>query len=216
MENYFYRQLSKDAQAFVDEIEREIPNEIQIIQRKEKNNYGCSCTANSATIFAPRLDRLRSGPVIHELLHIKRVVIENIPALEVADHKLGDENFSRNIGELDNAIEHLAIVHHEICLWPDRKGYWGKILHRELRCLSARKIIDGDAKGHAILCWSLVKRSVPSKKLLRDWQAFLDINGIFYLIDTCSDIILKASSKQEIAEVLLPAIGIPLSDIDIF
>jgi hypothetical protein len=124
MEKQYLSKLSEDVKSKVYFIEKHIQSEIKVTINSNLRSMAC-LTRRPVTIITPSEQYFNSGSVLHELLHIKRILLNDVPVLDIADDENdSDKHFKYEIESIDNNIEHLFIIPIEIDLMPNRKDYW--------------------------------------------------------------------------------------------
>lgn len=159
--------------AMVDELEAETALQIEVTvdpaQAKgrpdEPDPLACQMSASCARILVPAEGYFPAGSVLHELLHLQRVLVEGVPRLVVAD-TLSDELWSpRLVDSLvaqDNALEHLVIVPREMDLLPERRDYWEAKMVRVWGDLAAAGMGSlADRREAALANWFFLRHVLP-------------------------------------------------------
>lgn len=115
-------QLESDTIQLVLLIETHIDREIVVREVPMRNNLGCEI--ENTTILVPE-NKFPDSSVLHELLHIRRFIVDNVPQLVVCNaYNIINPKFESSVTKLDNNIEHLYIVPEELSLRPNRRTYW--------------------------------------------------------------------------------------------
>ena len=108
MDKKYLDQLSSDTIQLVFLIETHIDREIVVREVPERKNLGCEI--ENYTILTPQ-DKFPDSSVLHELLHIRRFLVDGVPRLVVcAEYDPVDPSFETRVTKLDNNFEHLFIV----------------------------------------------------------------------------------------------------------
>jgi len=137
MDTIFKAQLPLEIVTLVDSIESFAKREISI----EVNTRPPSPTSpnpdspvtritpTEATILLRSRDLFRQHDVLHELLHIERMWVEQIPQLMARDDPrilVSHGARSKIAGDIENALEHLVIVPREANYGFDPFPYWNE------------------------------------------------------------------------------------------
>lgn len=136
MDTFFKTQLPPDIAKLVDDIEsfarREILVEVDTrpVSPSSPNpdRLAVHVTPTEARILLRSRDVFRPHDVLHELLHIERLWVEQIPQLLPIHDPHG--NRSRIAGDIENALEHLVIVPREANYGFDPYPYWNETSRR--------------------------------------------------------------------------------------
>jgi len=122
MNTEYLDKLVSDTRQLVLLIETHI--ETQIIVREVPTREHLGCEIENATILTPE-NRFPDSSVLHELLHIRRFRVDDVPRLAVCNaFDFADPTFATRVTDLDNNLEHLFIVPEELSLRPNRRTYW--------------------------------------------------------------------------------------------
>lgn len=122
MNKKYLDQLVSDTIQLVLLIETHIEREIIVREVPMRKNLGYEI--ENTTILTPE-DKFPDSSVLHELLHIRRFAVDDVPQLAVCNaFDFGDPNFETRVTALDNNLEHLFIVPEELSLRPNRRKYW--------------------------------------------------------------------------------------------
>lgn len=133
MDSEYFEKLSKDNQYLVNSLEKQTNKPISVVIDQSKDSMGCD--VNLLRLLTPSKEYFNDGSVLHELLHIKRILIDEIPKLTIndTDNTNNPEYISQKlVYEIDNIIEHLCIIPEEIEAIPERKEYWETQINNEL------------------------------------------------------------------------------------
>lgn len=122
MNKKYLDQLASDTRQLVLQIETHIEKEIIVREVPNRTNLGCEI--ENATNLTPE-NNFPDPSVLHELLHIRRFAVDDMPQVAVCDSfDFADPNFETRVTKLDNNLEHLFIVPEELSLRPNRRTYW--------------------------------------------------------------------------------------------
>lgn len=158
--------------AMVDEAEAAMALEIEVTvdpaQAKgcpgEPDPLACQMSASFARVLVPTEGYFPAGSVLHELLHLRRVLVEGVPRLVVAD-TLPDELWSLRLVDTlvaqDNALEHLVIVPREVEVLPERRAYWEAKMVRIWSDLAAGMGSPADQREAALANWFFLRHVLP-------------------------------------------------------
>lgn len=138
MQQVHLSRLSPDLRAFVQDVETQSGLVIQVSLDADLNTGGpfgngklkVDIDVNTVTLHAPTNGYFPDGAVRHEVLHVRRIHVEKVPRLSLAEHVNLAPEFEKGLVQVDNALEHLAIVPTELALHPERREHWEAVMHR--------------------------------------------------------------------------------------
>lgn len=147
----------------------------------EPDPLACQMSASFARILVPAEGYFPAGSVLHELLHLRRILVEGVPRLVVAD-TLSDELWSlRLVDRLvaqDNALEHLVIVPREVEVLPERRAYWEAKMVRIWSDLAAGLGSPADQREVALANWFFLRQVLPGSPSTAKAEAVLSNLGL--------------------------------------
>ena len=133
-------------------------------QRTNRTSFTCNMSAYHARIITPSVGLFSYDSVFHELLHIRRHLVNNIPRL-AASENIPDGEWSPLIEDCitahDNALEHLAIVPIEINKLPSRREYWENKIKPAWPHLATASIFNEEVKHSALAEWIFLRHVFP-------------------------------------------------------
>jgi len=133
MDAHFLTILDKDNQSEIESIEEAINTDILVKTEDGRTNLGCTLSQQSPVILIPNDNFFPDSSVFHELLHIRRFYVENVPKIIVCDnYDFHDFDFESNIASIDNELEHLIIVPNELESYPRRKQRWEQLINTKI------------------------------------------------------------------------------------
>jgi len=136
MDTFYKAQLPRGVAALVDRIERFAKREIAVeVDDRPRSptspnpdSLAARVTPTSATILLRSKDVFPPHDVLHELLHIERLWVEEIPQLVPRHDPKGTR--SKIATDIENALEHLIIVPREANYGFDPYPYWNETSRR--------------------------------------------------------------------------------------
>jgi hypothetical protein len=184
MQHEFLFRLSETVRNFVLEIEDAAGIKIHVVQDTRLNNGGPGGSGNLEIIieaqrvhlFAPTNGYFPEGAVRHEVLHVQRFHLDGVPKLALADAVDWDKPFSDALGQIDNAIEHIAIVPIELEHHPERRAHWEAVMTNV--CVNLHTVPDDERCLAVCLHWSFMSQVFPDSQnfqLLRDYASEFDL-----------------------------------------
>lgn len=151
MNKKYLDQLLSDTKKLVLLIETHMERDIAVREVPMRKNLGCEI--QNATILTPE-GKFPDSSVLHELIHIRRFKVDDVPHLVVCDEfDFGDPNFETKVIKLDNNLEHLFIVPEEIRLRPNRITYWEDRLRHAIKTQENSGLDVNRHGGDAVVNW---------------------------------------------------------------
>jgi hypothetical protein len=219
VDNGYRNRLSSDIQQFVEEIEAAVGFEIMVEVRAPENEarqqgrrtLKCEVDPHGARIIIPEVDHFPETSVLHELLHIRRFLVEKVPRLIICDdYEPSSPEFEQALTGLDNSIEHLIIVPKELAMKPERESYWVRIMRRALDELRTDCLSVDDQKR------MLLQHGVFVTTVLKDPQLAADFGCLVehFSIPQRAAAILTAvqtavHSKEQLAKAFVTQLNLP-------
>jgi len=209
MQPEFLARLSASVQEFVLEVERESGVAINVYIDPKQNKGGTAgqgklavvINAQSAQILVPTNSYFPDGAVRHEVLHVKRFLVECVPKLTLADDEDWDKDFSDALGALDNAIEHLVIVPLELEHHPERRKHWESVMKDV--CLDLSQVPEGERRLVVCLHWTFIRRVLPSSPMTDVIRDFAVDHGLLEMANRFFEqFISAAESKEELIRLI--------------
>jgi hypothetical protein len=226
MESLYLEQLGPDVRRFAGRIEQEADIEIGIRVEPARidrcNSLACEVDEEGAVILVPTPGHFPDGAALHELLHIERFLVQGVPRIEACesfpDWSPGLETALRS---LDNRIEHLVIVPHELRSRPDRRDHWERVMRNALDDLPGAGIADYDRRRLAMMDWAFAVHVLPPSDLRDRYSEYLDALGVSIEARIFLGAIVPAlDSKEDLVRLCFEHLELPrgcavLSYIDI-
>ena len=133
------RLLYPTVQELVDRLESIAETDILVLPTSarpaiEQPHIGVSSQVSScqvdefgATIYVPNLRSPNGAGMIHELLHLQRLWIEEIPQVFPAKGLEDDMHFAQLVEIVENSLEHLSEIQRERLYVLDTREYWHEV-----------------------------------------------------------------------------------------
>jgi hypothetical protein len=206
MKKTYLCRLGSEIQALVEDIERRSGIEICVetddsrVGRNvgEPDPLACVIDESEARLLVPSSTELSDGPVLHELLHIHRFLVEGVPQISVCEDRW-TPHLEQVFAQLDNNLEHLVIVPLEIQRIPERHGLWVKKFRRVLSQVRDGKLPKADQKFLAIYGRFFVDYVLKDTTLLELSESILDTLGLQSEAEVFRQKIFSALSSKEAA-----------------
>jgi len=134
MEKKIKLSLPSNIQRLVDEIENFAGCEIQLrpnsspLIKTKQDVIGCTASETEAIIYFYREEALIPQAVLHELLHIYRYWVEQVPQVLPVD--IENEDRISVTSQIENSFEHLVIVPQEEIYGFDPFPYWNETFRK--------------------------------------------------------------------------------------
>ena len=156
-DEYFYR-LSGHVRELVEEVEKASGVPIVVTVRPDKR-VSCRPHLSQGEIFTPAPEALGDGSVIHEVLHLRRFLVEGVPLLIVrGDYEQWQPGMEDRLTRQDNAFEHLIVVPEELRRCPERRGYWEQMM---LQRWNEIRESEADNREAAAALWAFALHVIP-------------------------------------------------------
>jgi len=122
----------------------------------------CKIGSDFASILTNTSTSLRPGSVFHELLHIRRFLVEGVPALVVCEeYEPWTAAIETALAKHDNAFEHLVIVPVELETYPERKEYWEAVALQVLNDIQTGMGDEVAKRQLGLANWAFLHRALP-------------------------------------------------------
>lgn len=200
--------LCESVRDFVRQVELGAGLNIEIVldpRLNEEGPYGLGSLevfvqSHRIQLFAPTNGYFPDGAVRHEMLHVKRLHIDGVPRLALADSEAWDEGFSDALSQLDNAIEHVVIVPVELQHHPERREYWEAVMQDV--CSRLHEIPDGERNLAVSMHWTFIRHVLPGSPQAEIAKNFLLKHALLGMVEGFADHFLAAASKEEIVRLV--------------
>ena len=162
MQPEYLARLGASLQSFVREVEQAAAVDIQVSVLTNRKTLGVVIAAPKCELLVPKnLRYFPDGAVRHEVLHVKRFLVDQVPMLVLAEAEEPDDyQLAAELRNLDNAIEHLLIVPEEIRFHPERRQHWEEVMSSECAGLCYVPAVD----RAYVLCmhWAFLRHVLPA------------------------------------------------------
>lgn len=140
----------------------------------EPDPLACEVGKGFARLLAPSVEQLRPGAVFHELLHIRRFLVEGAPMLvDCADYEPWTPAIATALTKHDNAFEHLIIVRRELNEFPERREHWEAVMNRCWGAIAAGQSDRVSRRQLGFACWAFLQHVLPDSPCIADAKAAL-------------------------------------------
>ena len=204
MKKHYLAKLPVDIQSFVIDIEREAEIDIRVAvddsragrHQGEPDPLACDIDEDGATILIPRADYFPGGSVLHELLHINRFLVEQVPQINICDNHW-DPQLETVFGQLDNNLEHLVIVPEELRRRPARRDRWISVIDRTLSEIRTGKLQQADRDFLGIYTLAFIEHVLNDPCLRERSESILDGLGLRDRAVAFREAIIPALASKE-------------------
>lgn len=209
MQPEYLARLGESVKQFIHDVEKASGIEIQVALDPNLNVGGATgkgklavdIKAQSIRILAPTNGYFPEGAVRHEVLHARRIHIENVPMLVLADNAEWDNNFSSALVALDNAIEHIVIVPEELQFHPERYAHWEAVMRGV--CLGLPNVPEHEQQLALCLHWTFLQRVLPNSPSVEIARDFAKSHALSEMAHDFSERFMSAAnSKEELVKLL--------------
>ena len=204
MEGKYFNLLKRDTQELVFEIESTIKKEIQVeVKASDRDILACNVDDGFPKIILPRSAYFPDSSVIHELIHIKRFLVEKVPLLTVSEDFL-NKSLEQGFLAIDNDLEHLHVIKAEVVMRPERHEYWVGVFDQSMDRIDQSTLAQSDKDGALVRLFLLSEIAILNKNLSDKARDLIQSPAIHNSLDQfLVDIKSHLSSKQRISELLI-------------
>jgi hypothetical protein len=220
MQAEYLNRLGRMVHSFVEEIEARIGFEITVkvdtaegrIPPAKQRSMRCEIDEYKAEILLASSRYFPDASVFHELLHIRRFLVDGVPKLAVCeDNELWDPQLDNAILHLDNNLEHLVIVPIELREFPDRRGYWEERFEARISRLSSGDLSERDSRWAASLISASVHHLRLGRQVCEMAEAVALSLGARALTKRYREVLAaKISSKEALTRATFDCFELPL------
>lgn len=169
MQPDFLARLRPEVRDFVLAVEDDAGIAIDVEPDEELNNGGplgqgklkVVIEASFAQLYAPTNGYFPDGAVRHEVLHVRRLHVEGVPRIALADAVDFDPEFEGELARVDNALEHLVIVPTELHHHPERRVHWEAVMAYVWSQAIPQSPTPLDRRISVCLHWTFLRHVLP-------------------------------------------------------
>ena len=219
----YLERLSQDLRELVYHIEQSSGVEIEVevrapddqVLREQRQPLKCEMDQFGAKIIIPKPEHFPESSVLHELLHIRRVLVDKIPRLTFCeDYDPWSRQFETALTDLDNSLEHLIIVPEELKPRPERTEYWKKIMYRVFADIHSDRLPDKDRQRQALINTVFVSTVLSDAELANEASALLQQLGVMSRAETLLSLVGPALySKERLAKIYVDQLRISIDPV---
>jgi hypothetical protein len=199
------QQLAPNIIQLVERIEGYAGMEIGVEEKPGRASHNVS--HQHAVIFCDNLTNIPTQGMVHELLHIERTWMQQIPVLAT---KSLDDPLADGVIDIDNRLEHLVIVPKEAEYGFDPYEYWNLEAHRWWNGDRCHKMASEHRRLNMLMEWLATKRIVADKAVIERATNVLLFYGLFAEAETFANtIVQELDCKTKITAIVVNTLGIP-------
>ena len=220
MQTEYLSRLSLDIRRLAEEVERASGVEVVVRVEPERarnltgqsDPLACEVHPNGAELIIPTPDYFPDGSVLHELLHVRRFLVDGVPCLtDCESYEPWSPNIRSSLTYHDNCFEHLIIVPEELMRRPERREHWGRVMKRVWKGLAGEGLCEVDRRQAALANWCFIQHVLPDSEVLTCAQVTLDHFDLGDSALRFSDALIPVLSDKEMAvRVWCEHLGVPL------
>lgn len=209
MDANYFQQLEGDTKDLVLQIESSIEKEIQVeVQASQRDILACNVDDETPKIILPRGDYFPDDSVVHELVHIRRFLVEGIPSLTVSED-FWSKNSEQGFLAIDNDLEHLHVIKEEVSMRPNRFQRWLETFDQAMDRIQKSSLTEAEKDCTLVRIFLLLEISVPdqgfsnkARKLIKNHQIESSLDK--FLLEVKAHI----NSKRIVSKLLIDLLGL--------
>ncbi|WP_038485374.1 hypothetical protein [Collimonas arenae] len=204
----------------VEEVERASGIEIVVEVTSARVRYlpdqpdtmACKFSPHGAKFLIPTLDYFPDGSVLHELLHIRRFLVDGVPSLSDCDtYEHWRPSFAAGLTRLDNSLEHLIIVPEELHIRPDRKEHWERVMTHMWNGLANESFSEVDRQQQALINWVFLRHVIPDSPVRTSATSVLEKFNLSNLAQRFYEALIpNLSNKEDLVRECFNHLELPL------
>jgi len=220
MQAEYLSRLSLDIRSLAEEVERASGVEVVVRVAPERARnltdqsapLACEANPNGAELLIPSPDYFPDGSVLHELLHVRRFLVEGVPRLvDCGAYEPWSPHIRTRLTRHDNSIEHLIIVPEELMRRPERGEHWERVMKRIWKELAVEGLCEVDRRQAALANWCFIQHVLPDSDVLTCAWVVLGHFGLGDSAQRFSEALIPVLSSKEMAvRVWCEHLGVPL------
>jgi len=183
MQPEFLECLPADLAQLVLETEQSIgfPIEVVVVPQRagglpgQTDPMACEVEKDSARMLVASNDQFRPSSVLHELLHIRRFLVDGVPKLvDDSDYMPWTPAIRTACTLHDNSFEHLVIVPLELRAFPESRDHWEAVMARGWEGLAAGEGNAVERRQFGLMAWAFLRLILPDSPTLEVARAVLE------------------------------------------
>lgn len=220
MKTEYFDLLPESLRRLVLETEEAIGFEIEVVVEPERakgvpgtaDPMACKVEKDFARVLVAAADQFRPCSVFHELLHIRRFLVERAPMLvDRADYEPWGPEIGTKLAKHDNAFEHLVIVPRELQVCPERREHWEAVMARVWEDIEAGRGDEVTLRQLGFASWAFLQRVLPDSAAMHRARAVLEAsNNREHAERFCDELFPLLEDKAAAMRVWLELMDMPL------
>ena len=220
MNSAYLDRLSSAVQAFVVEIERAAGVEVDVKLDSSRDGRGpdgegilaCDINERGARLLIPNDTYFPDNGVVHELLHVRRILVERVPKLTANLEFAGwAPEVENGLASLDNNLEHWVIVPEEIRRCPESGDRWNRVVERTWQRDLPGMTNQDDQRRWALMHWVFLAFVLPNAPAVPIAEQVLARLGLRDQADRFLDAVQPVlGNKKRLVSVALEHLHLPL------
>ncbi len=220
MNSAYLDRLSSAVQAFVVEIERAAGIDIDVELDRSRDGRGpdgegilaCDIDERGARLLVPNDTYFPDSSVVHELLHVRRILVEHVPKLTAnLEFARWTPELENGLASLDNDLEHWVIVPEEIRRCPESGDRWNRVLERTWQRDLPGMTNEDDQRRWALMHWVFLAFVLPDAPAVPVAEQVLGRLGLRDQADRFLDAVRpQLGNKGRLVRVALEHLQLPL------
>jgi len=172
----------------------------------------CEVEKDFARVLVAAAEQFRPCSVFHELLHIRRFLVEGAPMLvDCADYEPWTPQIGTALANQDNAFEHLVIVPRELQACPERREHWDAVMARVWEDIEAGRADEVTRRQLGLASWAFLQRVLPDSAATLRARAVLEAsNNREHAERFCDELFPLLGDKAAAMRVWLELMDVPL------
>ena len=172
----------------------------------------CEVDWSHARMLTAAPEQFRASSVFHELLHIRRFLVEGAPMLvDRSDYEPWSPAIGTALTKHDNAFEHLVIVPLELVRYPGSRQHWEAVMARTWNDIAAGRGDEVARRQLGLANWAFLQRVLPDSPSIPFARATLEAShGLEHAERFCQALFPALGDKEAAIRVWFEYQNIPL------
>ncbi|WP_175910698.1 hypothetical protein [Burkholderia sp. BCC1640] len=222
MDDRYRQQLPADLQALAQDIEGLSGFVIQVeVDAARRGTLASYVDERRATLLLPQEEFFQPASVMHELLHLRRFLVDGVPQIVVNDdYPDWTPELEGALTILDNGLEHLVIVPDEVARFPERRDYWAGVMTRVFEDIRVNPLTPDDRRRHTMLNWLFAHHMLMEAPQLEAADNLVHELGLRQQVDAFRNAVVPALAVKEevvrrcVEQLEMPVAAVALKYID--
>ncbi len=221
MNSAYLDRLSPAVRALVVETERAAGIDIDVELDSSRDGRGpdgagilaCDINERGARLLVPNDNYFPDGGVVHELLHVRRILVERVPKLTSnLAFARWTPDLENGLASLDNDLEHWVIVPEEIRRYPGSGDRWNRVLERTWGSDLPGMTNADDQRRWALMHWVFLAFVLPDAPAVPIAEQVLGRLGLRDQAERFLDAVRpQLRDKERLVRVVFEHLQLPLA-----